>query len=392
MDRFGLVRGLVCLLLQPACLAAQQLPSGTILGQVVDADQNPLERVEVRLINLSTAKSIVAHTDLAGDFSFSGLSSDRYSLAVHREGYTLRRVGPYEVLPDLPVEVHVALERLAPPLTRPKAGLEGMALEYGLVREQIESVPLLIGSEGRTAADKLLLLVPGMSPVKSLEVDPLSGQAAAASANGSPRSAINYQLDGASNNAQNRITGAQAATFGPTPEAIDTFRVVTHTYSARDGRNAGAVVSAVTRSGGADWHGQARAFWRPRGDDVFEAFDGSTDSIRGAVGGGNFGGPLSLKHGLFLFADGEIWGTNARHGRISPVLTAAERAGDFSDLPDQRRPLDPTARTPFPNGIVPPSAFDPLMEKYLGTFLPGRTSTKISICRKAISIVAEKCG
>ena len=370
MDRFGLVRGLVCLLLQPASLAAQQLPSGTILGQVVDADQNPLERVEVRLINLSTAKSIVAHTDLAGDFSFSGLSSDRYSLAVHREGYTLRRVGPYEVLPDLPVEVHVALERLAPPLTRPKAGLEGMALEYGLVREQIESVPLLIGSEGRTAADKLLLLVPGMSPVKSLEVDPLSGQAAAASANGSPRSAINYQLDGASNNAQNRITGAQAATFGPTPEAIDTFRVVTHTYSARDGRNAGAVVSAVTRSGGADWHGQARAFWRPRGDDVFEAFDGSTDSIRGAVGGGNFGGPLSLKHGLFLFADGEIWGTNARHGRISPVLTAAERAGDFSDLPDQRRPLDPTARTPFPNGIVPPSAFDPLMEKYLDTFLP----------------------
>ena len=216
MDRFGLVRGLVCLLLPAINLAAQQPPSGTILGQVVDADQNPLERVEVRLINLSTAKSIVAHTDLAGDFSFSGLSSDRYSLAVHREGYTLRRVGPYEVLPDLPVEVHVALERLAPPLTRPKAGLEGMALEYGLVREQIESVPLLIGSEGRTAVDKLLLLVPGMSPVKSLEVDPLSGQAAAASANGSPRSAINYQLDGASNNAQNRITGAQAATFGPT--------------------------------------------------------------------------------------------------------------------------------------------------------------------------------
>ena len=68
MDRFGLVRGVVCLLLLAANLAAQRLPSGRIVGQVVDADQNPLEGVEVRLINLSTAKSIVAHTDLAGDF------------------------------------------------------------------------------------------------------------------------------------------------------------------------------------------------------------------------------------------------------------------------------------------------------------------------------------
>ena len=76
--------------------------------------------------------------------------------------------------------------------------------------------------------------------------------------------AINYQFDGALNNSQNRLTGAQAATFGPAPEAVETFRVVTHTFSARDGRNAGAIVAPLTRSGGNAWHGQMRGFLAAR--------------------------------------------------------------------------------------------------------------------------------
>ena len=284
-----LLLGVVCVFfVQPLVC---QAPGGSIIGLVADPDQNPLDQVEIRLINLSTAKSITAHSDLTGKFFFSNLPAGRYSLAVDLEGYAVQRIGPYEVLPGIPVEVAVELRKLTAPLTRPKGGLEGIALEYGLVREQIEATPVILGSEGRTTIDKLLHLVPGMSPAASLEVDPFTGLAAPVSANGSRRSAINYQLDHASNNAQNRISGAQAGTFGPTPDGIETFRVVTHTYSAQDGRNAGAVVAATTRSGGADWHGQARAFWRPRRGDAIEMSNGSTDRIGGRAGGGQFGGP-----------------------------------------------------------------------------------------------------
>jgi len=187
------------------------------------------------------------------------------------------------------------------------------------------------------------------------------------SANGSRRSAINYQLDGASNNAQNRITGAQAATFGPAPEAIETFRVISHTYSARDGRNAGAIVTPQTRAGGATWHGQVRGFGRPT-QGALDSFDGSSDLIAGYSGGGQAGGPLSLKRGIFLFLDAEGWSMRRTHRDTAPVLTVAERAGDLSA--SANLPVDPVTRQPYTNGILPATAIHPLVRKYLDTFVP----------------------
>jgi hypothetical protein len=365
-------RAWICLALFALSLAAvsgsaQDFSIGSIHGRVRDASGSPLRDVEVGLIDLSIAKPITAHTDIAGEFSFTSLRTGRYSLSFELENYAVQRLGPYEVLPDSPVEIAVQLESLSRPLTRPTTGLEGIALEYGLVREQIEAVPVLVGTEGRTALDKLLLLVPGMSPVESLEVNPFSGRGAAVSANGSRRSAINYQLDGASNNAQNRLTGSQAATYGPAPEAIETFRVITHTYSARDGRNAGAVVAPVTRSGGNNWHGQARGFWRPHLGNRLESFDGSSDSVEGVVGGGQVGGPLASR--LFLLLDGEMWRAQRRHTAQYPVLSFQERQGDFSSDP-ATAPVDPETGQLFVNGRVPESRFDPLMQKYLDTFVP----------------------
>ena len=366
----SLLLGVVCVLFAGGSAVGQPAPSGVIRGRVVDLQPVPLQGVKVTLTDLSNAKPLTAHTDLIGRFTFTGLPSSKYSLTFDLEGYAVQQLRPYEVLPGIPVEVSVELKRLAPPLTRPRAGLEGIAIEYGLVREQIEAVPVLVGSEGRTPVDKLLSMVPGASPTQSLEVNPFTGRAAAVSANGSRPSAINYQLDSGSNNAQNRVTGAQAATFGPMAEGIETFRVVSHTYSAQDGRNAGAVVSAMTRGGGSEWHGQARGFWRPRGGNTIETFDGSSDSINGLAGGAQIGGALSKKRGLFLFIDGEAWATNRRETEISPVLTVAERAGDFSSASPQNAPRDPQTNMPFVNGLVPADLLDPLMAKYLDAFVP----------------------
>ena len=348
----------------------QTFPAGSIIGRTVLQDGSPLSDVEVRLTDFASGKTITSRSGAAGEFSFTGLRSGRYSLSFHGQGYAVRRMGPYEVLLGSPLRLDVQLDPLSAALTRARAGLEGIALEYGLVREQIESMPILLGSEGRTSIDKLLLMVPGLSPVRALEIDPFSGRAAAVSANGSRRSAINYQLDGASNNSQNRLTGAQAATFGPAPDALETFRVITHTYSARDGRNAGAVVAPLTRSGGATWHGQLRGFWRPRRGEPIERFDGSADSIESWAAGGRLGGPLSRKRGLFVFLDAEGWRSRRRHSNVAQVLTLAERMGDFSASPPGSLPIDPDTRQPYPNGIIPPGEHDPLIRKYLDTFVP----------------------
>jgi hypothetical protein len=355
------------LLLLCAAAAAQAAPRSSVQGGVFDATGIPLSGVNVELLSLATGDILDANTDLSGRFAFSDLDSARYSLSFFLDGYAAVKLPPTELLPGSPVDLTVHLDELGPPLARPRAGIETIALEYGLVREQIAAAPMLLGSEGRTSVDKLALLVPGLTPVNALEIDPFSGVAAATSANGSRRSAINYQFDGAANNAQNRLTGAQAATFAPTPEAVETFRAITHTYSAQFGRNAGAVLSATSRSGGENWHGQARGIMRPFQRPI-ESFDDSNDALGGWAAGGQFGGPLSRGGKLYLFGDFEGWKTSQRHTQTSTVFSFAERAGDLSSLGPTV--IDPATNAPFPNGVIPTSRLDPLIQKYLDAFVP----------------------
>ena len=343
--------------------------SGVISGQVLRDDRAPLPSVEVQLINLGTAQVLRSRSGGDGTYELLSVPSGRYSLTLIRDGFQAWRSGPFEVLPGIPVEVPpVVLRRLAATSTLPRSGLEEMALEYGIVREQIESLPALLGSEGRTAVDKLLHQVPGVVPTQSLDIDPSTGRAALVSANGSRTSFINYKLDGASNNAQNRVTGAQASTFGPPPEALESVRVITHTYSARDGRNAGAVVDPRFRSGGDQWHGQVRAFGRPPWARSPGAFDGSRDRIGGLAGGAQAGGPLWAKHDLHGFLDGEAWLSDREHEARRRVLSDEERIGNFQGF--QKRPVDPDSGRPFPGGRIPASRLDPLMQRYLDAFVP----------------------
>lgn len=347
--------------------AADDLPPASVRGVVRDASGSPLRRVEVQLIDLTTGKINTTSSDVAGGFGFENLASGRYTLGFFLEGYAAERLPAQELLPGPPIEIVVTLKRLAAPLTRPTSGIETIALEYGMVREQIASAPTLLGSEGRTIIDKLALLTPGLTPVEALEIDPFTGTASAVSANGSRRSAVNYQLDGAHNNAQNRLTGSQAATYAPAPEAVETFRAVTHTYSAAEGRNAGAIVAPTTRTGSEQWHGQLRFFPRPHSG-VVESFDDSRESLGGWAAGGQVGGPLWAKRKIDFLFDAEGWRTTRRRTTTSSVLSLAERSGDLSHL--MQAPIDPGTNAPFPNGMIPDSALDPLMRDYLAAFVP----------------------
>ena len=362
--------GFAALALLLAFLDGASGQSGVVSGHVLGEGQAPLAGVEVQLINLGSAQVLRDGTGSDGVFHFTGVSAGRYSLSAIRDRYTAWRSDPFDVLPGIPVEVPpILMRRLQPALTNPRSGLEEMALEYGLVREQIEALPVVVGSDGRTTVDKLLHLVPGMNPARALDIDPFTGRAAGVSANGSRRSFINYKLDGALNNAQNRITGAQAANLGPVPEAMESLRVITHTYSASEGRNAGAVVAARFRSGDDFWHGQLRGYVRPPWNEALGAFDGSRDRVGGWVGGGQIGGPLNPRHKLFGFIDGEGWLTNRNHRS----LRGAEHKRAGAPLLGFERVPGPPERTRIPNGKFQASSPRPVLsQRDLDTFRASR--------------------
>ena len=120
--------------------------SASVAGTVLGEGRSALQDVEVGLISLSTGKTLLTHTDIAGKFGFAELPSEEYSLYFELPAYAVQRIGPFELLPDSPREWIVELERLQPPLTRPLAGLDTISVEYGMVREQVQSLPVLLGS------------------------------------------------------------------------------------------------------------------------------------------------------------------------------------------------------------------------------------------------------
>ena len=89
----------------------------------------------------------------------------------------------------------------------------------------------------------------------------------ATAVNGATTNQNNFQLDGVSvNNFLSFGAGSEGGFYGaqgiPNPDSIAEFKIQTSTYDAGYGRNPGANVNVVTKSGGNDFHGTAFEFFR----------------------------------------------------------------------------------------------------------------------------------
>src|SRR5204862_674464 len=114
----------------------------------------------------------------------------------------------------------------------------------------------------------------------------------------------------------------------PFPDALSEFKTEIGGQSASQGR--GSQVSAVTKSGTNQFHGDLFEFVR---NDLFNArqyFAVKNSTLKRNQFGGTFGGPI-LKNKLFFF--GGFQGTTIRQdpaNAFSFVPTPAMLAGDFS--------------------------------------------------------------
>src|SRR5581483_1970340 len=80
--------------------------------------------------------------------------------------------------------------------------------------------------------------------------------------NGSRNATADILMDGASVTNYEPNGGVTQATYTPSPEAVDEFRVEQSNFSAEYGFSGGSVVNMVTRSGTNNFHGSAYDFIR----------------------------------------------------------------------------------------------------------------------------------
>ncbi|MGA9554064.1 MAG: TonB-dependent receptor, partial [Candidatus Sulfotelmatobacter sp.] len=153
-----------------------------------------------------------------------------------------------------------------------------------------------------------------------------SGDAGAVSVNGGRGRANNFSVNGGDANDQ----FANLPTIQPTPDAIDEFRVISNTFDAEYGRNSGAVVNVITKSGTNQWHGDVYEYFRNtvlNGQGYFNTIKPQENQNQF---GGTFGGPIR-KDRTFFFVSYE--GRRVRQGISGETVlvpTPAERTGDFS--------------------------------------------------------------
>jgi hypothetical protein len=352
------------ILVMSAAPAGAQSVSGSISGTVVDQTQQVLPHATVTLVDEQTAAIRTAITNDSGAFGFVSVQPGRYTVRVEMSGFrTVER--QHITLP--------ANERLS---------IGTVQLEVGGLSESVTTT-----AEGSfvqtTSSDRSAILtstqiemvaVRGRDVVSLLRVLPGVAYQAESEAPGGSFGTTTPNISGARATLNtvtvdglvgNDLGSPQIFSGTINFDAIGEVKVQLNNYQAEFGRNGGAMVNIVTKSGTKEFKGTAYAYKRNErlnANDFFNNRNGIPKPLyRYTTLGATLGGPVPLSRlteKLFFFYSFENWDTKVPQPvRQVTVPTALERAGDFSQSVNQGGQLmivrDPATGLPFPDNKIP---------------------------------------
>ncbi len=323
---------LACVVLMAGSLAAQTF-RGTILGSVTDASGAVVPGASVKVHNVNTGQDRVTVTTADGTYAVPELPVGTYSVTVTQKGFQTSITNT--------VAVDVASERrvdvsLKPGQVNEQVEVSGESLPTiettnntlggVLTQETVKDLPI----NGRDYT-KLIFLNPGVAGSPD-QITDSPGSFGEFSMNGARGRSNNYLLDGTDMNDGYRNDPAinQGGVFA-TPsailpiDAVSDMRVLSN-FEPEYGRNAGAVVNIVTKSGTNALHGTAFEYFRNDALDARNYFD--TTSVPKAPFhnnqfGGSVGGPI-VKDKTFFFLDYEGQRENVGVVSLDCVPTLAQ--------------------------------------------------------------------
>src|SRR3954469_11044347 len=337
-----------------ACLSSSLLfaqgTSGRITGHSSDPSGAVLTNVMITATNQATGVGRSTQSNESGDYTFLDLPVGTYSLTFELSGFkkNIRRDVSLDVNQVLTLNVTMQLgaTQEVVDVTSEAPLVETTSTQMGTVVNEraVSQLPL-------NARDtyQLLQLQPGVQSQTGSDLFYGSNNAGVVSVNGGRGRSNNFSVNGGDANDQ----FANLPAVQPTPDSIEEFRVLTNTFDAEYGRNSGAVVNVVTKSGTNNFHGNVYEFFRNKVLNAnaycFSADGCPKPQFNQNQFGGTFGGPIVKDH-TFFFTSYE--GRRIRQGIRSPltfVPTTAER-------PSATQPFaDFSAESIFPGTLT--SAF-----------------------------------
>ncbi len=349
----------VLLTCSPPNLFAQA--TAEIRGTVLDDSGGVLPGVTITLTNQQTGRQRTTVSDTGGRFNFPSVPLGTYRLNATLEGFRVFATSDVKLSAEdiRQVNVVMSIGELAETVNVTGAASEvktvGGQLSAVVDEKRIQELPL----NGRDPL-QLQLLLPGVVTGTGSN---RTAQEAPIAVHGLRGIANNYMLDGGDNN--DPLMGVAAIV--PNPDGLEEFTVQTSNFNAEFGRNMGAVVNAVTKSGTNTFKGSAYEFVRNDAFDARSFFSAQKTELSRNQFGATFGGPIIHDRTFFFASYGGLReSAGVTHNIVVP--TAAERTGDFSL--SVQKPKDPNTGVVFSGNQIPAGRFDPAAVNLLNIFVP----------------------
>jgi hypothetical protein len=310
----------VCVILSTVMAHAQYRAS--IQGVVTDPQGAVVSGATITLSNNETNHAQITTSNDAGVYNFGGLPPSKYTITAEKTGFKKQILDDVNVLAEQANSVNVRLElgEASETVTvtdaTPAIDTESGTISGTITSKEVENLP----SIGRDPF-QLLRLTPGVfgdgangaggggaglpsqnqvgsSPTASIFM--IENQPGIV-ANGTRNNSNSYQIDGVQ---VNSLTWGGSAIITPNEESVKEVQIQSNSYSAENGRGAGAQVLVVSQNGTNEVHGSLFLKIHRPGLDAFQRWNGPNkvqrDASRFNQFGGSLGGPV-IKNRFFLF-------------------------------------------------------------------------------------------
>jgi hypothetical protein len=385
----------------PVLMQAQEL-RGKISGRVMDPNGAAVPGAEVKVTDLARAKTTTLTTNNDGLFDAPFLLPGKYQVMVEIKGFKKSLQNNVEVqinqthTLDITLAVGVPEETVTVTAEAPPMNVSDPNLGQTIDRKRVDELPSVHGDPYH-----LMNLTPGVAYTGSTRLDrPFEPTHIANFAMSGARGIrSDLLIDGAPSTATANANEV-IASYVPTTDATQEFKVQTATYDAQFGNTEGGVTSIVTKGGTNDFHGTAYLWLEPGWMTANDFFGNSRGQGRPFTysnrPGLSVGGPVILPRfgeggkstysgknkTFFFFSFEQIADSRPRFdvttGLWSP--TDAMKNGDFSAYINQIKIFDPLTgtfsggvvsnRTAFANNIIPANRINPVARavvQYLGS-------------------------
>jgi hypothetical protein len=285
------------LMLWGSLSAWAQTGTSRVTGVVQDATSAVIPGATVTLTNEGTNVSFKTTTTSAGVYTFDSMQLGSYTVTVEKSGFKkfVSRTNQLTAGQPLTIDAQLTIGdaqetvEVVGSAERVQTSTSG---NFGATLDNKTLTDLPLGLESGTGGRNPLIFV-RLQPGVTTGANTGGGS----HVNGARDRAFNYTLDGIDIN-ESSAGGSEFSPLRTNPDGLQELRVITSNATAEHGRNSGAQVILVSKSGTNDFHGNLFYFHRNSALAANEFANNLNNIAKPALRqhqyGGDIGGPVSI--------------------------------------------------------------------------------------------------